>query len=146
MQYLFQFGAALFRYGAKWWGSLILAYIVGVGVFADYANIRTFVHGRLLIQLPEDIPVWFVILPILLWIAIGATHKEVIRQRIAPQIIYSDPLVCRALLGPLSPNANAETINIVKVTVRNSPVNQQNGKAAERAYAVAEFSIRIRRK
>ena len=57
MSYTARFMTAMFNHGFKWWGSLMLAYILGVGIFADYSLIRAFSKAWFMIELPEQFPV-----------------------------------------------------------------------------------------
>ncbi len=115
-----------------------MAYIAGAGVFADYADIRTHVQQQYMIDLPEHIPAWFIVLPALIWIAAGATHKEVTRQRVGPRIFFDAPRIIR--LVPLS-NASGghDLIDIVNIAVRNNPISRLGGVEAKDAYGIVEF-------
>ena len=71
---------------------------MGAGAFADYADIRANVQQQYMIDLPEHISAWFIVLPALIWIAAGATHKEVKRQRVGPRIVFDAPRILASSL------------------------------------------------
>ena len=145
--YLGDFCAALIRHRLWWWVSLGLAYVVGVGIFADYSILRAWVNARQdWVALPAEFPLWLVVLPLLIWLTASSVHRDVIRHRVAPRLSFDHPDVAHdvPLYGTKFKNgkwvrSEVGRFDIAKTRVRNNPVNKENGKKAEKAFTNIEF-------
>lgn len=116
---------------------MFIAYIAGAGIFADYADVRAFVYERFMIEWPEYIPAWFVILPALVWIIAATTHKEVMRQRTSPRLIFGSPHI--ALFPLTNVQGGQDLVELGSITVRNDPINRLGGIEAKDAFGVVTF-------
>lgn len=125
-----------------WWVSLIAAYVLGVGIFSsdEYPLIRSEINRSLGIEvLPEHVPLWLIIAPLLFWIIVRLAHREAMAWSGAARIDFEEPFI--DVFVPLF--ANHQVLigdnDIAKIAIRNVPYDGARGKEITNCYASISF-------
>lgn len=158
LYYIRSFLRAIFWQNFNFWFSLLVAYTLGTGFFADYeearAQIQTWFPG---IMMPEVFPLWWIGIPFLGWVIFRLADKEARRHMFRARLLFDKPYIEHDVplynrwsvfeLIKLSKDTHpipvsvpkSELIarnNIAKIVVRNSPYDFDNGRPVEDAYAI----------
>ena len=133
--YLIKFVRVLFAHGVRWYVSLILTYLTGIGIFQYYPAIRdSFNSWQQFIMLPDRLPAWLVVLPFLIWVIVSSTHKETARSRSAPRLVFDEPKISDSILLRVDystdsgPDHLLFKICLAKILVRNNPFDKKFGR------------------
>jgi hypothetical protein len=139
LRYPALFLSALLRHGLVWWVSLAIAYAIGgVSAFADYPALQAFALANFGLTLPDTPPLWWILIPFLMWVSVAAVHRETQRQLIAPNLEFDGPQVIRAALN--NRHGGHDPICIVTIAVRNKPIGRIDALTAETAHATVTFT------
>lgn len=144
MAYLQRLGFVVFDHTPKWWISLAAAYVGGVGIFATSAAWRhTYedfaAEWSVMPALPEQWPISWVAIPVILWIFASLIHGEVKRTMVAPRLFFDAPTTENTSIIHLETKKHVDTITLFNVAIRNISVSTDGGKAVTQAFASAEF-------
>jgi hypothetical protein len=134
MQYLGGFAVAIFRHGMVWWITLILAYFFGLGIFEDWPKVRAVFMSWTHLDLPEQIPLWWVVLPLMTWLVVALAHREAMRRLYAGRVVFEEPQLLPDVPLYVSGRGQVGAIDIAYINVRNVPYDSISGKAIEHVY------------
>lgn len=133
--WLFHLAHVLFAHRWHWYLSLVVAYLLGIGIFADYETIRSRVNaGQSFIMLPEEFPLWLIVLPFLFWVIGASAYNETKRSNKRPKLIFEKPSVVPMFVGRSKfdgsrmPVTDVRHMDMVSIVVRNNPINRDEGK------------------
>jgi len=149
MGYIFNLLSVLFRHGLLWWSTLVIAYVLGIGIFSDYDSAREKLRGSG-IMLPDEFSFMWIVLPFMAWLVMSLAHKVTMLRLRAGKIVIDDPVVLpdvplySKLIDPKGGVVGQKQMgknDIVYVNVRNRPTQMSNGKEIKDAYG----SVSIRR-
>ena len=145
-RYFTHLGEVLFAHHWHWYASLVVAYMLGIGVFADYANVRDRINAvQSLIELPNEFPIWLVIIPFLVWVIASTAYRDTIRANRQPRLIFDEPVAHAVPLTAEDADPtgakklSTKLIILGSIAVRNNPLNREEGRQARDAHATVEF-------
>jgi hypothetical protein len=149
--YFVEFAKAVLGHGARWWISLIVTYVLGVGFWHEYATIRDEINAWLgQTLMPGAIPFWALVIPFLIWVIAGLAHQEA-KQRIhAAHVTFGKPYKVRSPLnqhmqepgtygGVVTRSRIVHEFDAVKVDICNAPYKSGEGRDIKDAWAQVEL-------
>lgn len=137
--YLLEFGKSLLRHGLWWWLCTIVAALFGAGFWHDYPLYRDQISGwQPWITLPNEYSfVWFLLVPVLVWLVISLAHSETMRELRRARLFFSEPRIDQL---PLFNNGIfMEHIQMARIEVHNLPRDMTHGRDVEAAFCEAHF-------
>lgn len=142
MWYIRQVVSVVFRHTPSWYLSLSFTYLGGYGLFASYAEWRAIYNhwamGRMM-PLPEQLSIWLIATPLIIWLLLSLVHKEVMRRKIAPRLMFSDVSIETSELRDLKNGNHVDTIYLFHTAVKNCPLSNEDGRAVSNAFINVAF-------
>ena len=138
MEYLRGLVKAVAGPGWAWWISLLFTYfLVGAGAYPNYPQVRDFIN-RAAPLMPEEFPVWMVLVPFMLWVVARLAHREAMAHSRAARIVFDEPYVQNfiPLFGTIGTTRTQIGENdMAKIAVRNVPYDSASGRVIQDAFA-----------
>ncbi len=143
MGYIKTFFHVFTTHSLSWWGTLLLAYSGGIGIFKYYGKFKASLgsYGNIL---PVDFPILWLFIPLMVWLIFSMAHRETMRHLSAGKITLDPPAIIPnvPLYGSFVESNQPQVIqkreigenDIIHVVVRNQPYEMSDGKAITDAY------------
>lgn len=136
MRYIREFLKTIISHGLRWWGSLIIAWIAGAGLFSS--SVSVFIRTNTGLDVPDQFPASWIVATLLLWLIASSVHREVMRKLNAGRIVFDQPFIKHdvPLYATIGINrVLVATNDLVSIGVRN---DMSAGKEIEQAFCSVE--------
>jgi hypothetical protein len=132
MRYVHELVSVLLSHNVRWWGSLAVSWVAGVGIFNP--QVSAFLQLHTGFALPNQSPGVWLVYTLLAWLIASLVHREVIRKLKAGRITFGEPFVRRGV--PLYQTVGINSVQIatndlVSIDVLN---HLDGGKEITRAF------------
>jgi hypothetical protein len=137
MRYVREFFKTAASHGLRWWGSLIVAWIAGAGLFNP--RVSAFIRDNAGLDVPDQFPASWIVATLLFWLIASSMHREVLRKLNAGRVTFDAPFIKNnvPLYATIGINrVLIATNDLVSISVRN---DMSGGKEIGQAFCSVEI-------